>query len=576
MLVAIALIGCGRIAFDPLGDDDGDGGGAISLELPPGGQFSQVAIAPDGTWYALSTTTGVFRSDDRATWTRCGALIPTAIAVDIDNSVFASGATIWRSTDRCASWTNTNSPRYTQSVAHAGSQLWGLADNGLLRWTGSGWQTIATALDGNRFLSIAANTAAHVVGTTAGIQFSPDMVNWTAGAGGLATDQIAEVVAGPTRTYAITTTGTGGIACGGANGAAWSACAVPGGYGLFVDPNSDGRVIAAVYDDLIVTTNGFASLSRDQRLATGLDNATVLDIVADSDGTIVLANNRGIYASAPGGTLAFQPRMTGLAAWDIDAMLPANDGVYLATRGGVLRSNAGAPFTISTVGITGNTHIRALVRLPDGRILAAGRNLVVTGDDGQTWSILWPLDIADGYFASSLAFVGSRLYAGTNARLLYAEPPYSSWSASVIIGVSRNVTALAVAGGRLYVGTADGLFSTIDGLGFAQLDIRAVRSLRVLPDGELAIGLANGVVISSGARTIWPAATLTGHDVAGLLDVGATLVAMTDKSVQYTSDRGATWQPVPGLANTAASAALRDGATLVVGTNSGLTRVPLP
>src|SRR5262245_38324243 len=79
LLVAVALFGCGRIGFDPLAGDDASTGIPISLVMPAGGQFSQIAIGPDGTWYAQSDTGGVFRSDDRTMWTRCGARLGTGI-----------------------------------------------------------------------------------------------------------------------------------------------------------------------------------------------------------------------------------------------------------------------------------------------------------------------------------------------------------------------------------------------------------------------------------------------------------------------------------------------------------------
>jgi len=72
----LGVVACGRVGFDALIDgagDGGDGGVPRSLQMPSGGQMSQVIIAPNGNWYAISQNAGAYRSIDQGmSWTRCG------------------------------------------------------------------------------------------------------------------------------------------------------------------------------------------------------------------------------------------------------------------------------------------------------------------------------------------------------------------------------------------------------------------------------------------------------------------------------------------------------------------------
>jgi hypothetical protein len=575
----VALCGCGRVAFDPLGDGRGDGdtGGGMSLQLPAGGQFSAIAVAPDGTWYALSKTAGVFRSDDHATWTHCAAIYGTGITVAADNNVWVSGAATMRSTDRCASWSNSASPWYSNNVAFVNGQLWALADRALLRFDGTAWQGVTTPNDGLPFYSIAATSNALMVATSNGILYSPTGVTWSRVTAGLPTANVQEVAAGPTRAYAITISGSGGIACGSSDGATWTSCATPGGYGLFVDPGNEQRVLGAVYDDLVITTNGFGAVTRGVREPMGLDYATVLDIQADPDGTIVAATDRGVWASPPSATVAFAPVFDGLAAWDIDVIVRDGDDTYLATRGGVLHAAGTNPFTISTAGIKGNTHIRDLAVAPDGPLIALGRNIVASSDRGQTWTMLAPLDLPDNYYATSIVFVGTQAYVGTAGRLITAAPPYTSWSPIVVAGAARLVTSLLAVAGTLYIGTQDGLFATTDGgMTFTRLSMRNTRTLCLLADGGLAVGTSYGAQMMDATRTTLVDAGLTARGIGDFVESAGTLIAATDDGIAYTKDRGATWLPVPGAETTPASSLLIDDGKLVIGKNDGLMRVALP
>jgi hypothetical protein len=567
------LLGCGRLGFDPQSDGGGSGS-KISLELPAGGQFDHLAIGPDGTWYALSRTSGLFRLDG-TTWSRCGARdYSWSVAVGPDNSVWLSGTDIARSTDRCATWTETAVGRFSDRVATVAGTVYALTDIGLRRWNGTGWTPVPTPLDGTRFLSIGNVGTTLLVGTQNGLLRSPDGTTWTAITAGLPSPVVAMISGGPTLAYSITTGAPGGVACGTNDGATWTTCDAAGGFSVLADPLNEQRVLAGVYDDLILTTNAFANVTRALRPSVGLDDALILDLAAAPDGTIFAATDRGVFVWPAGSMPAFEPRLTGLEAWDIDAMLRTGDDVYLATRGGVLHSAAGAPFTISTAGIMGNTNIRSLGMTNDGQLLAGGRHIFISSDRAATWSSARNLDATDAYVAPAIEIVdGVRAYVGTGTRILVADPPYTTWTERRFTS-NRQVNAIRIVAGELWAGTSMGLFKSIDdGSTFTQVHTtETVRAITLLADGSLAVGTISNLYLSDPSRTTW-SSVLT-RNITSIIEVGTTIVATAENSAHYSKDR-VTWQPLPGAETTSASALLYDG-TLVIGANSGLVRVPLP
>src|SRR5438132_798259 len=82
----------------------------------------------------------------------CGLVVGNhPMAVTSDNSVWMAGADVARSTDHCASWTETGNPRYTEYVYADGNTVYALTDQGLRTWSGTQWNVITTPLDGIRF-----------------------------------------------------------------------------------------------------------------------------------------------------------------------------------------------------------------------------------------------------------------------------------------------------------------------------------------------------------------------------------------------------------------------------------------
>ena len=541
--------------------------------------MSHVAIGPDGTWYASSSTSGVFRSDDHQTWTRCGARIGQGLTVSDDNTVWLSGADIGRSTDRCATWQATGSPRYSENVVAVtapNAAVYGLTDIGLEVWNGTSWTQVPTTLDNNNFLSLTGNNSGLIVGTSAGIARSTNGVTWTTITTGVPTGDVRDLVSGPSHAYLITGI-PGAIGCGSADGNTWTSCFNKGGFSLVVDPSNDQRVAGGVYDDLVVTGDVFVTVTGNARPNAGLDAGLVLDMAASgADGTILAATDRGVFASASF-PLAFSPRLTGLDAWDIDGFLRDGDHTYIVTRGGVLHALGGAPFTVSTTGMTGNTNIRAVAVDAAGHVFAVGRNIFRSDDHGATWQSIHDLDVNDAYVTMSiLVGDGGRLYAGSGTRLLISDPPYTTWTPHQVTATAQYVTALVRVGSELWAGTAIGVYRSLDdGTTFAQVGpTQSVRTITLLADGGLAVGTISNLYLSDPARGTFQV-SLPQRNVTSLSELGSTLVVSTETGVSYSKDRGGTWTPLPGAETMSSSGVLLDG-DLIVGSNSGLVRVPLP
>ncbi|HUS32420.1 MAG TPA: hypothetical protein VMZ53_28160 [Kofleriaceae bacterium] len=591
VLLAVCAAACGRVGFDALSDGASAGLDAVdasstprSLVLPTGGQISRITFAPNGDWYALSRTAGGFRSTDQGmTWTRCGARDGTAIAVTSDGAVWMSGLDVGRSVDNCATWTDTLNPRPSEAVFAEGANIWALCDTGLRKWGGMTWVVVTTPLDNNAFMRMAHGGARYFIGTlTQGVMTSPDAITWTqAPLTAFASPEIRGIAAGTNATYAITAGGNNNIACSDATGTTWTNCYGAGGIAIAVDPTNNQRAMAAIYDDLGVTTNGFGAVTRGIRQPS-MDSAIVEDLSYLANGDIVAATDRGVFV-APSGTTNFAPRLAGLDAWDVDDISQDGDDIWVSTRGGPLHSVGGAPFTLGTSGITGNTTTRHVRVMPDGRLVAAGRNLYISADRGDTWSMLQAMNNTDGYYVADIAFRGTRMFVATGARLLVSDPPYTTYTPVTFPGGNHPANDLFVAGSNVWIGTDRGLHVSQDNgasiLPIASLGTRNIRSILDLPDGRMLVGTTDGVWISDVAQTSFVRAGLSAVLVDGLTLVNDAVIAATAVGVRYTRDAGTTWTPLPGAETIPSSATLVDDTTgqLIVGTDTrGLIRVPLP
>jgi hypothetical protein len=592
-----ALTACGRIGFGEHVPSDGnvDGGTArYSLELPAGGAILQIAIAPSGTWYARSRASGLYRTRDQGTtWTPCESGPPaTGIGVGADNTVYASGASMRVSTDECDTFTTIGTSRYSNNTARAGAYMYALTDQGIERRLDAAWTPVLT-VPGVSFGSFSAREVTPtllIAGTTSGGLYISDAgAAWTPQTTGFATGNITGVAVGVAKTYAIAGAlgpTSGGISCGDQNGTSWTVCSGYGGTAITVDPLDNEHVIAAVYDELAETTNGFVTTVIGRRAAGGMSNALVKDVEFTRPGDLIVASNRGVFVS-PAGPLAFQPRNQGLYAWSVGRLLADGDDLFIATEAGLARSIAGAAITIDTGGIPNDVEVADLAIAPNGDLVALGRGIWRSTDRGASWALVYAFPEADGYHAFSVELgANGRIYAGTGRRVVVADPPYATWSSRQVGAISTKVDELVLHDGQLWAGTDMGLFVAPiaqdlanDVSAFAGIDPvgGGVQSIALLADGGLLVGTTTGVWTSDARRTTWTQrmtrATRT------VLREGSIALAATSEGVFASRDGGATWTLVPesaGLGTRALAIDPGSGEVIYGVSGRGLARAAIP
>jgi hypothetical protein len=582
----LALTSCGRIGFDATdGGASGDADGspaAVSTALPAGGAIHRLALAPDGTLYAHTQGGRIFRSDDQQSWTQCGVQDGRGIAVASDGSVWVAGNDVFVSTDRCATWQPTGIDRSASNVAAFGTDLYALVDIGVRKRAGTGWVAVPTPADGQAFRLFGGSVVSgrRVFGTLNGMVSSPDGVTWTYVP--TVAPSIQSVAVAPTRSYTISA--GGGITCSDGFATTWTTCNVGGnGAAIAVDPFDDQHVVAAVTDELGETTDGFATLALGKRGngMKGMDETNIMELLYTPTGGLFAGGLRGVFF-APDATFNWQPRLTGLDAWQVLSIARAGTDVYLATSAGVLHSSAGADFTIDTVGQRYSTRTRAVAIAPDGTVLASGRSVWASRDQARTWTTLNVLDGSDVYFGFSIALAGSRVYIGTATRVIRADPPWTTWTSHPVAGQNREVVALRIVDGALWAGTPTGLFVSTDEAASFQPVAGVAEdclALEQLADGGLVVGTDFGTYISDPTRTTWQHQGPASFIVKGLAIIDGAIVAAGFGGVFASRDRGVSWQPVAGTDGLSAISVIEDpgDGSLVIGTaGDGLVRARLP
>jgi hypothetical protein len=580
VVIALSVAGCGRLRFDPT---------TTSLEMPAGGQMLTGAIAPDGTWYAVAQTSEVFRSDDARTWTMCAPAPGSAIAVASDGTVYlATTIDVLASSDRCASWQPTGLGAAPTALATAGTEVYAGTSAKLFSLSSGAttWVNIATPIDNNMYRAIAQTSAGDLfVGTaTAGVAVRPTgQPTWITFASGIASPWISAFAASSTKSYVITQTvgGTAGAtSCSSAPFTSWTLCDGLGGFAIAVDPADPNHVFSAVYDDLETTHDGFATAALRGVRAPGMDAATVDDLRFVPGGGVVAFTERGVSYSADSNNLDWQGRNTGLAAWSVTNIVTAGDDTYLSTPAGVLHASTSEPFTLSTVGMTHNTHTFGLAVAADGTLISAGRSVRISSDRGATWQETLLLTRVDNYTAYGVAVDAAHAYVGTGSQIYSADPPYMTWTPHLVAsGGARIATLLANAGALWAAG--GGLFVSTDGaatfVAIPELAGHTCQALAALPDGGIAVGTANGIWISDPAESMFVDSGLHPNDVNGLALDGDAIYAATLAGVYASNDRGATWTVVAGTEEVAALSVVVEPNTLLIGTDGqGLVRVAKP
>lgn len=559
VVVAFALTACGRIGFGDSASADASadaiGAPRFPLVLPDGGVISQLVIAPDGTWYARTPSSGLYRSTNQGVmWTPCVSGPPASgIGVGPDSALYATGTTTRISADRCDSFTNLGTSRYSNNAGAAGSFAYAMTDQGIERRDTGAWTTVLTVpgIAFGAFDSRDGGSPALVAGSANGVYTSDAGASWTSRTTGFYTLAIRGVAVGAAKTYAITgatQSSSGGISCGNADGSVWTMCRAYGGTAIAVDPTDDDHVLAAIYDDFAETTDAFATPpSVARRGASGLSNAIINDIDFTEGGDAIVSTFRGVYVS-PAGPLAFQPRNGGLYAWTPARVLVDGDDMFVATEAGLARSLGGAALAIDTPGIPQDVAFRDVAIAASGDILGVGRGIWRSTDRGATWSQIYSFPGTEGYHGFSIELDNGRIYAGTDHRLTYADPPYSSWLVRDV-EQDQQLGELLVVDGELWVGATMGLYvSAATDVGrdvFTRIaDVGGnVMSIAVLSTGGLLVGTTTGIYASDPTRTMWT--SRSDASTRTVFTSGRIVLAATSQGVLASRDEGESWTKVP-------------------------------
>ena len=204
-------------------------------------------------------------------------------------------------------------------------------------------------------------------------------------------------------------------------------------------------------------------------------------------------------------------------------------------------------------------------------LLAAtqGRGVLRSTDSGATWtSAISGIDSA--WVVRFDPLQPATAYAGTQTAGFYKSVDEGkTWIAQNQGLTSMDVRSIAVASGLVLAGTAQGVYSSIDGgaswhsLGLESLDIAAVAILPSATSSTVFAGADNGtagsgfLLKSEGLGGSWAVVkgNFPGDAVVASLAVASApsggtdppLLAGTSQGLYRSDDRGATWSPLAGL-----------------------------
>ena len=207
-------------------------------------------------------------------------------------------------------------------------------------------------------------------------------------------------------------------------------------------------------------------------------------------------------------------------------------------------------------------------------LLAAtqGRGVLRSTDSGDTWtSAITGIDSA--WVVRFDPLQPATVYAGTQTAGFYKSVDEGkTWIAQNQGLASMDVRSIAVAGGLVLAGTAQGIYSSIDGaaswhsLGLESLDIAAVAVLPSATGSTVFAGADNGtagsgfLLKSEGLGGSWAVVkgNFPGDAVVASLAVASApsggtdppLLAGTSQGLFRSDDRGVTWSPLAGLPTT--------------------------
>ena len=559
----ILVAGCGRVGFDAQVDGPPVAEGLAQVALPEGG--SVTALAPP---YAILGGSRVGKLVN-GTWTACGAL-PTVdlegLAIDGTDVVVGGYLDVWRSTDRCGTWSSTGFAQHAGAVAGAFAG----SDTGL-EVLGASWHPVATPLDGGRVrgLQIAGDRlyavgdrgfAASVDGgvTWAGNSLGGDLARYVAV--DPADAQRVAVGGGTFNSLELST-----------DGGATFAHVAGGGDAVAFDPAS--AFVAYAQYNYGLSGSGDRGLTFDttDHRAEAMHRAPTMAL-AFADGGLYAGTGRGLFFTSDQ-FATWSELDAGLEAWAIPRLAATGDGtIYLATDADVLTSqDHGATWSNPVIATSWNAAVTSVCLVPGSpdAVIVGTVNAVVRSDDrGQSYDLLYRAAPEDQFVIDDVLVAGSTLVIGTPTGVEVSTAPFATFERHAI-GEVRRVTAIA---GGFMVATSSGVQASTDGgATFTSLGLDGVSVFQVvtLADGALLAATPSGMWRRAGTQ--WSASGFDGKVVFSLEVVGEAVYAAAEDGVWRSSD-GTTWTYV-GLADRAPRSFAVDSGALLVGTQAfGLFR----
>lgn len=496
----------------------------VQTNGPCGGNVRSLAVTGD-TVFTVIDKEGAFRFvDDGAGW------IPTDFGLSEKiYRLMAFGETYlaaqtysnwYISSDNGAAWKKVDSSLYIRNVkafaAMDSTIFMGTEENGLYRSTdgGSTW----TALIANGIYSLAAVGSSILVGTKG------DGVSRLSNNGASWQRVNADFSKRDVYVFAV----NGDTVFAGAGADVWHS--TDGGMHWTADTGLSGKPIRS----LAITGN---------TILAGTGDGT-------GGGVFRLSGNGSDWVAAS----------AGLTNTPVEFLSVAGNAVYAGTAGsGIFRSTDGGAQWIAVNDGLPYTAVRSLAVMNTTLFAGTdGGGVFRSADNGTSWDM-----VSSGITNSiirALAVCGTTVYAGGEFDGLFRSTDSgANWSAVDIGPYDRlRVHSLAVDGGTVYVGTADGIVFLADG---GSTWISTLPSVTVLAmavsDGRIFAGSYIGVHLSTDHGTGWNVMTadLRNARTTALAVRGETIFAgigpksaahdqiILNGGITVSTDNGANWSP---------------------------------
>ena len=463
-----------------------------------------------------------------------------ALSPAAPNHIWVSSSSVYRSTDRGATWVSA-SPQFNPTrlavdpqdpnTVYAGS--WA----GLYKTTDAGvtWTHLTGVIAAKLVLSLAvdpSDSSRVYAGTQDGLYRSTDAgTTWTVSTGGVGGVPVMAVLVNPGAAEIVYASGYTGLYRSTDRGATWSSTQVPaiGSYCLSVDP-ADPLIVYAAAEDVFKSTDAGESWAAVGSLPI---YASQLLAVGRNTGLLLAASSWGLNRSTDDGLTwtSVSDWMSGLMAYSV--AVRSDDGRALgliyglglfqsANRGGSWQIVPGAPAFMDSV-----------ITQPDNPSIAyiVGNDCYKSTDGGVTWN--WKSNGISTYLDAFCIGPGNTLYAGGSGGCFRSLNGGESWQA-IHAGLPSPfaVNGLAVDSANpevVYAGIvgspADGLYRSSNQGGtwvrIAQGVIdAAVGTVLVVPGSpqRLFVGASNRLYLSANSGASWTV-VWEGGDYDSVLDL---------------------------------------------------------